>query len=121
VTAVVTAASGYDLGYAWHNQTARGRREGTEREQAWDRGWLLHPEGRADWPAVRQGTEALGLEQGQEAEREPYDTTYQRVDPPTSEQIGRKLSARISTTCCLTPSRPRSRTPPRSGSTRCSG
>ena len=84
---VVTAASGYDLGYVWKGQ-AQG---GTQREQ--DAGGYYINAAQAGEPPGRwfgKGAEALGLTAGQEVEREPYDAVYQQVDPRDGSRLGRK-------------------------------
>ena len=91
MTAVVTAASGYDLGYVWHNQ-AGGKT--TEGEQAGDRASYYMQKGEPAGRWFGKGAEALGFEEGQEVEREPYDKAYQQVNPQTGEQLGRKASGK---------------------------
>jgi conjugative relaxase-like TrwC/TraI family protein len=91
VTAVVTAASGYDLGYVWHNQVGGKTAEG---EQAGDRASYYMQKGEPAGRWFGKGAEALGFEEGQEVEREPYDKAYQQVNPQTGEQLGRKASGK---------------------------
>ena len=91
MTAVVTAASGYDLGYVWHNQAGKDGEQGTESKGRV--GYYMQkgePAGR--W--FGKGAEALGFAEGQEVEREPYDATYQQVHPGTGDQLGRKASGK---------------------------
>ena len=93
MTAVVTAASGYDLGYVWKGQASRDGQQGTER----DKGGYYIDAAQQGEPAGRwfgRGAEALGFAKGQEVERDPYDKTYSQVHPVTGEQLGRKPSGR---------------------------
>jgi hypothetical protein len=84
---VVTAASGYDLGYVWKGQ--RQADGGAERSPG---GYYLsaaiagEPPGR--W--FGRGAEALGFTAGQEVERKPYEQVYRQVHPRTGEHLGRK-------------------------------
>ena len=92
MTAVVTAASGYDLGYVWKNQAGKDDKA-AERDKG---GYYINAAQQGE-PAGRwfgRGAEALGLAQGQEVEREPYDKTYSQIHPQTGEQLGRKPSGR---------------------------
>jgi conjugative relaxase-like TrwC/TraI family protein len=84
VAVVVTAASGYDLGYVWKNQgqpaperTAGGYYINAARDG--------EPPGRWWGP----GAAALGFSAGQMAEREPYEQVYQQIDPRTGQKLGR--------------------------------
>ena len=94
MTAVVTAASGYDLGYVWKNQAGKDDAKAAERERKG--GYYIdaaqHGEPPGRW--FGKGAEALGLAKGQEVEREPYDKTYSQIHPQTGEQLGRKPSGR---------------------------
>src|SRR5229473_4990691 len=83
---VVTAASGYDLGYVWKGQ-AQG---GAQREQAAG-GYYLNAAQEGEPPGRWFGTgaEALGFTDGQFVERDPYLAAYQQTDPWTGEQLGR--------------------------------
>ena len=95
MTAVVTAASGYDLGYVWKNQAGKDGAEAAEREQA-KGGYYINAAQNGEPPGrwFGKGAEALGLAKGQEVEREPYDKTYSQIHPQTGEQLGRKPSGR---------------------------
>jgi conjugative relaxase-like TrwC/TraI family protein len=87
MTATVTAASGYDLGYVWKNQ-AQGK--DAEREQG-KGGYYInaaqHGEAAGRWSG--RGAEALGFATGQEVEREPYDKVYRQVHPQDGSKLGR--------------------------------
>ena len=81
MTAVVTAASGYDLGYVWNNQAGK---DGTRLRSVSRRrpgGYYMRQKGEPAGRWFGKGAEALGFAQGQEVEREPYDKTYS-ADPP---------------------------------------
>ena len=95
MTAVVTAASGYDLGYVWKNQAGKDDTKAAEREQA-KGGYYINAAQKGEPPGrwFGKGAEALGLAKGQEVEREPYDKTYSQIHPQTGEQLGRKPSGR---------------------------
>ena len=95
MTAVVTAASGYDLGYVWKNQAGKDGAKDAEREQA-KGGYYINAAQKGEPPGrwFGKGAEALGLAKGQEVEREPYDKTYSQIHPQTGEQLGRKPSGR---------------------------
>ena len=84
---VVTAASGYDLGYVWKGQ-AQG---GTQREQAAG-GYYINAAQAGEPPGrwFGKGAEALGFAASQEVEREPYDAVYQQVDPRDGSRLGRR-------------------------------
>ena len=84
---VVTAASGYDLGYVWKGQ-AQG---GTQREQGTG-GYYINAAQAGEPPGrwFGKGAEALGFAAGQEVDREPYDVVYQQVDPRDGSRLGRK-------------------------------
>ena len=94
MTAVVTAASGYDLGYVWHNQASKDGSKVTEGERAQDRAGYYMQKGEPAGRWFGKGAEALGFAQGQEVEREPYDLAYQQINPLTGEQLGRKASGK---------------------------
>ncbi|MHB1430528.1 MAG: MobF family relaxase [Streptosporangiaceae bacterium] len=81
---VVTAASGYDLGYVWRNQgqAAPERTVGGYYINAAQDG---EPPGRWWGP----GAEALGFASGQIVERHPYEQVYQQVHPQTGQKLGR--------------------------------
>ena len=82
---VVTAASGFDLGYVWKNQ---GERAAPERSAG---GYYINaaqagePPGRWWGP----GAEVLGFAEGQVVERGPYEQVYRQLDPRTGEKLGR--------------------------------
>jgi TrwC relaxase len=88
VTAVVTAASGYDLGYVWHNQASKEAGQGTEREQDRDRAGYYMQKGEPAGRWFGRGAEALGFEEGQEIEREP-DSGALRTRPPQGRRHAR--------------------------------
>ena len=93
MTAVVTAASGYDLGYVWKNQAGKDNGKAAERDKG---GYYINAAQQGE-PAGRwfgRGAEALGFAQGQGVEREPYDKVYSQIHPQTGEQLGRKPSGR---------------------------
>ena len=95
MTAVVTAASGYDLGYVWKNQAAKDGDKDAEREQA-KGGYYIDAAQNGEPPGrwFGKGAEALGFAKGQEVEHEPYDKVYSQIHPETGEQLGRKPSGR---------------------------
>ena len=78
---VVTAVSGYDLGYVWLNQGGQKSPEGyyIDAKDAEDKGRWFGP-----------GLQELGLEQGAEVERSDYDQVYRQVNPKDGTAIGRK-------------------------------
>src|SRR6185437_1910923 len=82
---VVTAASGYDLGYVWKNQPGRS---GPERSAG---GYYINaaqagePPGRWWGP----GAGALGFADGEVVDRERYELVYRQVDPRTGGKLGR--------------------------------
>ena len=86
MTVVVTAASGYDLGYVWRNQGGAD----TQREHG-PGGYYINaaqagePPGRWWGP----GAQALGFAAGQVVERELYTAVYQQRDPVTGDKLGR--------------------------------
>ena len=92
MTAVVTAASGYDLGYVWKNQ---GQGKDAEREQG-NGGYYINAAQKGEPPGrwFGKGAEALGFAKGQEVERDPYDKVYSQIHPQTGEQLGRKPSGK---------------------------
>jgi hypothetical protein len=94
VTAVVTAASGYDLGYVWHNQASKDGDKTTERDQPQGRDSYYMQKGEPEGRWFGKGAEALGFTPGQVVERQPYDKTYQQIHPETGEQLGRKASGK---------------------------
>ena len=94
MTAVVTAASGYDLGYVWKNQADKDLAKAAEREHAADRASYYMQKGEPAGRWFGRGAEALGLAKGQEVERQPYDKVYSQTHPETGEQLGRKPSGK---------------------------
>ena len=94
MTAVVTAASGYDLGYVWKNQAEKDPAKAAEREHATDRASYYMQKGEPAGRWFGRGAEALGLAKGQEVERQPYDKVYSQTHPETGEQLGRKPSGK---------------------------
>ena len=81
---VVTAASGYDLGYVWHGQ---GQAEPEKSAGGYYLNAALSGEAEGRW--FGPGAEALGLVTGQAVERVPYDAVYQQIDPRSGEKLGR--------------------------------
>ena len=81
---VVTAASGYDLGYVWKNQAGRAAEKSAG-------GYYINaaqagePPGRWWGPGAR----ALGFTDGQVVERSPYEMVYRQLDPHTGAKLGR--------------------------------
>ena len=96
MTAVVTAASGYDLGYVWKNQAAKDGDKDAEREQEAKGGYYIDAAQNGEPPGrwFGKGAEALGFAKGQEVEHEPYDKVYSQIHPETGEQLGRKPTGR---------------------------
>src|ERR1700691_1464151 len=84
IAVVVTVAKGYDLSYAWKNQSQASAEQTTG-------GYYINaaqagePPGRWWGP----GAEALGFATGQIVERKPYDAVYQQRDPRTGVKLGR--------------------------------
>ena len=101
MTAVVTAASGYDLGYVWKNQAEKDPAKAAEREHATDRASYYMQKGEPAGRWFGRGAEALGLAKGQEVERA---AVRQGVlagltrKPANSSAASRR--ARTSTTSC---------------------
>ncbi|HEX3922112.1 MAG TPA: MobF family relaxase [Streptosporangiaceae bacterium] len=85
---VVTAKSGFDLGYVWKGQGGAA----AERQQEPSGGYYIDAAQAGEAPGrwSGRGAEALGFEPGQWVEREPYEKVYRQVDPRTGEQLGRK-------------------------------
>jgi conjugative relaxase-like TrwC/TraI family protein len=85
MTATVTAAGGYDLGYVWKNQ-AQGK--DAEREQG-KGGYYINAAQHGEPPGrwFGRGAEALGL--AGEVDREPYDKVYRQVHPRDGSKLGR--------------------------------
>ncbi|MGO8958696.1 MAG: MobF family relaxase [Streptosporangiaceae bacterium] len=81
---IVTAVSGYDLGYVWKNQR-QAVQEKTVGGYYIDAAQDGEPPGRWWGP----GAAAMSFAEGQIVEREPYDQVYQQLDPRTGERLGR--------------------------------
>src|ERR1022692_373936 len=81
---VVTAASGYDLGYVWRGQVHAGPEKSPG-------GYYLNAalSGEAEGRWFGPGAGALGLVTGKVVERGPYDQVYQQTDPRSGQKIGR--------------------------------
>ena len=82
---VVTAASGYDLGYVWKNQ-------GEQAEPDRPAGGYYISSAQAGEPPGRwwgPGAAALGFAEGQVVERGPYEQVYRQIDPRTGQRLGR--------------------------------
>src|SRR5258708_3725106 len=82
---VVTAASGFDLGYIWKDQAGHSlpeRSAGGNYSTAAEAG---EPLGRWWGP----GAAALGFAEGQLVERQPYELVYRQIDPRTGQRLGR--------------------------------
>ena len=85
MAAVVTAVSGYDLGYVWKGQGAKAQPEQSAGGYYINAAQEGEPPGRWWGP----GAEALGFETGQVVEREPYEKVYRQIDPRTGDRMGR--------------------------------
>jgi hypothetical protein len=85
VAVVVTAASGYDLGYVWKNQAGRAGPEKSAGGYYINAAQVGEPPGRWSGP----GGEALGFADGQVVERRPYEMVYRQLDPRTGAKLGR--------------------------------
>jgi AAA domain/TrwC relaxase len=81
---VVTAASGYDLGYVW-----RGQDQPVSEKNAG--GYYMNAalSGEAEGRWFGPGAEALGLATGEAVKRGPYDAVYRQIDPRSGEKLGR--------------------------------
>ena len=82
---VVTAASGYDLGYVWKNQGERGEPEHPAGGYYISAAQAGEPPGRWWGPGAR----ALGFADGQVVDRGPYERVYRQIDPRTGQRLGR--------------------------------
>jgi hypothetical protein len=81
---VATLTKGYDLDYPWRNVDRSAQKTAVEYYlQAAERGW--EPPGRWWGPGAR----ALGFEQGQVVDREPYDLLFGERKGPDGTQLGR--------------------------------
>jgi hypothetical protein len=85
VAVVVTAASGYDLGYVWKNLAGRAEPERSAGGYYINAAQAGEPPGR--WWGL--GARALGFADGQVVERRPYEMAYRQLDPRTGEKLGR--------------------------------
>jgi len=85
VAVVVTAASGYDLGYVWKNQAGRAEPERSAGGYYINAAQAGEPPGRWWGPGAR----ALGFADGQVVERHPYEMVYRQIDPRTGAKLGR--------------------------------
>jgi len=87
---VVTAVSGYDLGYVW-----RGAGKEPERSAG---GYYMNAAQAGEAPGrwFGPGAEALGLADGGRVDREPYDAVYRQADPRTGEKLGRARGQYVS-------------------------
>ncbi len=81
---VVTAVSGYDLGYVWRCQGQPGPEKSAG-------GYYMNAAlaGEAEGRWFGPGAEALGLITGQVVERGRYDAVYRQIDPRSGEKLGR--------------------------------
>ena len=81
VAVVVTAASGYDLGYVWHGAAHTGERTAG--------GYYLNAslQGEAPGRWFGHGADVLGLTS--QVDRPVYDALYAQLDPRTGFQLGR--------------------------------
>jgi AAA domain/TrwC relaxase len=81
---VVTAASGYDLGYVWKGQ---GQVAPEKSAGGYYMNAALSGEAEGRW--FGPGAEALGLVTGQVVVRGPYDAVYRQIDPRSGVKLGR--------------------------------
>lgn len=86
---VVTAASGFDLGYVWRGQ---GGGAVPDHDARRDSGYYLRAAEAGEAPGrwSGRGAEALGLAPGSIVDRRPYDDVYRQKHPGTGEQLGRR-------------------------------
>jgi conjugative relaxase-like TrwC/TraI family protein len=89
VSVVVTARSGFDLGYVWKGQRERQAEDEPERQPSG--GYYIDAAQAGEQPGrwFGRGAEALDLAAGQVVERETYEQVYRQVDPRTGERLGR--------------------------------
>jgi hypothetical protein len=87
VGVVVTAASGFDLEYAWRGQAA-----GVERTAG---GYYMNAAQAGEAPGrwFGAGAAALGLAEGLQVERSVYGAVFDQKHPVTGEQLGRRRAA----------------------------
>lgn len=81
MSVIVTAQSGFDLGYAW-----KGAGQAPERSAG---GYYINAAQAGEAPGrwFGRGAEALGL--SGEVKRDDYDAVYSQVNPVTGEKLGR--------------------------------
>lgn len=86
MTAVVTAASGFDLGYVFHGQAGAA-----ERGERTSGGYYINAAQAGEAPGrwSGRGAAALGLAPGSEVERPVYEAVYRQVDPRDGSKLGR--------------------------------
>src|SRR2546425_7615775 len=82
---VVTAASGFDLGYVWKDQAGQAEPERSAGGYYLNAAQAGEPPGRWWGP----GAQALGFAVGQVVERKPYEAVYRQMDPRTGAKLGR--------------------------------
>ena len=84
---VVTATSGFDLGYPFKQMGA-----GKPESQQTVGGYYLNASQQGEPPGrwAGQAAEALGLLPGQEVDQQVFNKVYSQVHPDTGEQLGRK-------------------------------
>src|SRR5574340_910256 len=84
---VVTAASGFDLEYAWRGQAA-----GAERTAG---GYYMNAAQAGEAPGrwLGAGAAVLGLVEGLQVERGAYNAVFSQKHPETGEQLGRRRVA----------------------------
>lgn len=82
---VVTAASGFDLGYVWKNQAGHSAPERSAGGYYINAAQAGEPPGRWWGP----GAVALGIPEGQMVDRKPYELVYRQIDPRTGQHLGR--------------------------------
>src|ERR1035438_7530865 len=82
---VVTAASGFDLGYVWKNQAGQAE---PERSAG---GYYINAAQAGEPPGLwwGPGAEAFGFEPGQVVDRTPYEQVYRQIAQRTGEKLGR--------------------------------
>ena len=82
---VVTAKSGYDLGYVW-----KGQAQAQPQAEQSAGGYYINAAQGGEAPGrwFGRGAEALGFAAGQVVEREPYEAVYRQVDPRDGTKLG---------------------------------
>lgn len=86
---VVTAASGFDLGYVWKNQADHSAPERSAGGYYINAAQSGEPPGRWWGP----GAQALGFAEGQLVDRHEYEQVYRQIDPRTGQKLGRSRPA----------------------------